>query len=100
LWHCFSHRQKSERSQAKRGGIVDKTLVWNQVMLDAIVGSTLGNPQTMRMAATENTAMFDARNGLYRWCLAHGLRVVQVMTLMTLGLYNEPAGAYLPSILY
>jgi hypothetical protein len=48
------------------GGIVDETLVWNQVMLDAIVASTLGNPQTMRMAATVNTAMFDARNGVSR----------------------------------
>jgi predicted N-acetyltransferase YhbS len=37
---------------------------------------------------------------LFQWCLAHGLRVVQVMTLMTIGLYNEPAGAYLPSVLY
>ena len=41
------------------------------------------------------------RNGaLFQWCLGHGLRVVQVMTLMTTGLYNEPAGAYLPSVLY
>jgi predicted N-acetyltransferase YhbS len=38
--------------------------------------------------------------GLFEWCLANRLRVVQVMTLMTRGLYNEPAGAYLPSILY
>ena len=37
---------------------------------------------------------------LFRWCLEHGLQVVQVMTLMTLGLYNEPTGAYLPSILF
>jgi GNAT superfamily N-acetyltransferase len=37
---------------------------------------------------------------LFRWCLESGLRVVQPMTLMTMGLYNEPAGAYLPSILY
>ena len=37
---------------------------------------------------------------LFRWCLAHGLRVVEPMTLMTVGLYNEPAGAYLASILY
>jgi GNAT superfamily N-acetyltransferase len=37
---------------------------------------------------------------LFRWCLENGLRVVQPMTLMTMGLYNEPAGAYLPSILY
>jgi len=37
---------------------------------------------------------------LFAWCLAHGLRVVQPLTLMSLGLYNEPAGAFLPSILY
>ncbi len=37
---------------------------------------------------------------LFSWCLNSGLRVVYPMTLMTIGLYNEPAGAYLPSILY
>lgn len=37
---------------------------------------------------------------LFLWCLENGLRVVQPMTLMTIGLYNEPAGAYLPSILF
>ena len=37
---------------------------------------------------------------LLRWCLANGLRIVEPMTLMTMGLYNEPAGAYLPSILF
>lgn len=37
---------------------------------------------------------------LLRWCLANGLRVVQLMTLMTIGLYNEPAGSYLPSVLF
>ena len=36
---------------------------------------------------------------LFRWCLESGLRVVHPMTLMTMGLYNEPAGAYLPSVL-
>lgn len=41
------------------------------------------------------------RNGpLFRFCLGHGLRVVQVMTLMTTGRYQEPQGAYLPSIMY
>ena len=33
---------------------------------------------------------------LFRWCLANGLKVVQPMTLMSLGLYNEPAGAFIP----
>jgi hypothetical protein len=37
---------------------------------------------------------------LFRWCLESGLRVVQPLTLMTIGLYNEPAGAYLPSVLF
>jgi len=37
---------------------------------------------------------------LFRFCLERGLRVVQLMTLMTTGLYNEPRGAYLPSIMY
>ena len=41
------------------------------------------------------------RNGeLFRWCLQNGLRLVHQMTLMTIGLYNEPAGPYLPSVLY
>ncbi len=37
---------------------------------------------------------------LFRWCLANGMRLVQQTTLMTIGMYNEPSGAYLPSILY
>jgi hypothetical protein len=45
--------------------------------------------------------LLPSRNGeVFRWCLAHGLRVVQPMTLMSLGLYNEPRGAFCPSILY
>ncbi|HYQ91294.1 MAG TPA: GNAT family N-acetyltransferase [Candidatus Competibacteraceae bacterium] len=45
--------------------------------------------------------LVPSRNGeLFRWCLSHGLRVVSQATLMTLGLYNEPIGVYLPSISY
>ena len=45
--------------------------------------------------------LVPSRNAeLFRWCLSNGLRVTQPMTLMTAGLYNEPAGAYLPSILF
>jgi GNAT superfamily N-acetyltransferase len=45
--------------------------------------------------------LVPSRNAeLLHWCLEHGLRIVQQSTLMTVGLYNEPAGAYLPSILY
>jgi predicted N-acetyltransferase YhbS len=37
---------------------------------------------------------------LFCWCLERGLRLVKQMTLMTTGLYNEPAGAWLPSVMY
>jgi GNAT superfamily N-acetyltransferase len=37
---------------------------------------------------------------LFRWCLERGLRVVQLMTLMVIGLYSPPQGAYMPSVLY
>jgi GNAT superfamily N-acetyltransferase len=37
---------------------------------------------------------------LFRWSLAHGLRVFFVLNMMTLGLYQQPRGAYLPSVGY
>jgi predicted N-acetyltransferase YhbS len=37
---------------------------------------------------------------LLRWCLTNGLRVVQPMTLMSTGLYSDPSGAWLPSVLF
>lgn len=37
---------------------------------------------------------------LFRWCLDRGLRVGYLMTLMSVGLYSPPRGAYLPSVLY
>jgi predicted N-acetyltransferase YhbS len=45
--------------------------------------------------------LLPTRNSqLFRWCLQQGLRVVQPMTLMSLGFYNQPTGAFLPSILF
>jgi len=37
---------------------------------------------------------------LFRWCLARGLRVFFVTNMMTIGIYQEPAGAWLPSVGY
>ena len=37
---------------------------------------------------------------LFRWCLQNRMRLVHQLTLMTIGLYNEPVGSYLPSVLY
>jgi predicted N-acetyltransferase YhbS len=45
--------------------------------------------------------LVPSRNAaLFRWCLSNGLRVVEPMTLMSMGLYNQPAGAFLPSVLF
>lgn len=68
------------------------------------VGEANPDLQALIAAATEFQGpgiLVPTRNtGLFRWCLENGLRVVQPMTLMTTGLYNEPTGAYLPSILF
>jgi predicted N-acetyltransferase YhbS len=37
---------------------------------------------------------------VFAWCLEAGLGLVFQMTLMTTGFYNEPQGAWLPSVLY
>lgn len=68
------------------------------------VGET--NPDLQAMIASAEALLgpgilVPTRNAkLFRWCLENGLRVVEPMTLMTVGLYNEPCGAYLPSILF
>ena len=40
------------------------------------------------------------RSALFGWCLGEGLRLVKPMNLMALGDYQEPRGAWLPSVLY
>jgi GNAT superfamily N-acetyltransferase len=68
------------------------------------VGENNRDLQSLIATATEFKGpglLIPTRNAeLFRWCLEHGLRVIQPNTLMTIGLYNEPAGAYLPSILF
>lgn len=45
--------------------------------------------------------LIPSRNAeLFRWCLENDLRLVHQLTLMTIGMYNEPVGSYMPSILY
>lgn len=68
------------------------------------VAESTGDLQAL-IAAAESFAgpgiLVPSRNGdLIRWCLTKGLRIRQPMTLMTTGLYNEPRGAYLPSVLF
>jgi predicted N-acetyltransferase YhbS len=68
------------------------------------VAETTSDLQAMIAAASALSGpgiLVPTRNAaLFRWCLAKNLRVIQPMTLMSVGLYNTPAGAFLPSILY
>jgi N-acetylglutamate synthase-like GNAT family acetyltransferase len=68
------------------------------------VGETNEDMKAMIGAATCIAGpglLMPSRNAeLFAWCLNRGLRVVQPMTLMSLDLYNEPAGAFLPSVIY
>ncbi len=59
----------------------------------ALIGATL--------EFVDRSFLLPARNGeLSRWCLEHGLRVTQSKALMSVGLYNESRGAFLPSVRY
>jgi len=50
---------------------------------------------------TGSVFLLPTRNyEVFAWCLESRLRLVQPMTLMTTGLYSEPAGAYLVCVLY
>jgi hypothetical protein len=72
-----------------------------------IAGHAVGTSTTALQALIGAASSFSGpgfllptRNGeLFRWALQHGLRVVSLMTYMSLGLYNEPSGTWLPSVL-
>ena len=56
---------------------------------------------TAAPAFTGSGFLLPSRNSeLFRWCLDHGLRMIKPMVLMSVGLYNEVRGAYLPSVVY
>ncbi len=61
--------------------------------LKALIGAASAFPGPGFLLPTRNSEML-------RWCLAQGLRIVQPMTLMSVGLYNEPRGAFMPSVLF
>ncbi len=66
-------------------------------------GTDLEDLMTAASAASSEPLMLLVpirRADFFRWCLANGLRVVKPMTLMAMGDYREPAGAFYPSVGY
>ena len=61
--------------------------------LQALIGAAEEFPGSGFLLPTRNSE-------LLRWCLRHGLKIVQPLTLMSRGIYQEPRGAFLPSILF
>jgi len=59
--------------------------------LMALIGAAAEFPGPGFLLPTRNHEVFA-------WCLANKLKLVMQMTLMTIGLYSEPAGAWLPSV--
>ena len=111
-WHVHGHARSGELADAiDRGtarvverdgritgyatliGFFGHAVAESNVELQALIGTAEEFAGPGFLLPTRNTELF-------RWCLHHGLKVVEPMTLMALGLYNEPAGAFLPSILY
>ncbi len=68
------------------------------------IGESNEELRALISAATEFAGcgpLIPSRNGeLLRWCYSKGLRLMQQMTLMSVGLYNEPRFPFIPSILY
>ena len=73
-------------------GILGHALCETNEDLKALIGAAL--------VITGPGFLVPMRNSnLLRWCLQQGLRVIHTETLMSLGLYNEPAGVFLPSVI-
>lgn len=68
------------------------------------LGATNNDLKALIGAATKIAGpgfLLPSRNSeVMRWCFSNGLSVVQPMILMSKGLYNEPSGAFLPSVIY
>jgi GNAT superfamily N-acetyltransferase len=56
------------------------------------IGSRLDRPLSLLVPTR--------RSHFFHWCLREGLRMVKPLTLMAMGEYREPRGAYFPSISY
>jgi predicted N-acetyltransferase YhbS len=92
--HAFvAERDGAVRAYTSALGYFGHTVGESAAAIGALLARAPHQPSPGVLVPTRDTSLF-------RWCLDHGMRTVQPMTLMTRGLYEEPRGPYLPSILF
>lgn len=74
-------------------GFLGHAVAENNAGMKALVGAAPSFAGPGFLLPTRNSE-------LLRWCLEQGLRIIQPMTLMSIGLYQEPKGTFLPSVLF
>ncbi len=74
-------------------GFLGHTIAATNTALKALIGASANFSGPGFLLPSRNAEVL-------RWCLQNGLRIIEPMTLMSKGLYNDPAGAFLPSVLY
>lgn len=78
-------------------------VLWN---MNHAVAETTEDMQDLLFGASKQTGqplsfLLPTRQAeLFRWCLKNNLRTTKPLTLMKMGEYQEPQGAFLPSVLY
>jgi predicted N-acetyltransferase YhbS len=108
--HCFDRdRELSHAIKQGTATVVERgNMLTGYATAIGFFGHAVGATNEDLMALIRAARSFEGqgfllptRNSqLFRWCLQQGLRIVQPMMLMSLGLYRHPAGAFLPSILF
>jgi hypothetical protein len=74
-------------------GFLGHTIAATNTGLKALIGASPHFSGPGFLLPSRNTEVLH-------WCLQNGLRIIMPMTLMSKGLYNEPAGAFIPSVLF
>src|SRR5215210_2026684 len=69
-------------------GFLGHTVALTNVEIKALIAASASYAGPGFLLPTRNSEVL-------RWCLNNGLRIVQPLTLMSKGLYNQPAGAFL-----
>ncbi len=111
-YKIHGHKRSQELTGAINGGtlfvVEHRGVISGYTTQLGFLGHTIAATNTGLKALIGASANFSgpgfllpSRNAeVLRWCLQNGLRIIEPMTLMSKGLYNEPAGAFLPSVLY